>query len=105
MPIFNVTPRPAQPRYPSGQDYAARNPRHGPYWWLGRSNKLGPYLLPHAPSAELHHVLDAVEAEVLAADPELRRFVPPRAPSHWCKSTVSGGRRRWSVRDQAPGAS
>jgi len=28
-------------------------------------------------------VLDAVEAEVLAEDAALSRFVPPRAPSRW----------------------
>jgi hypothetical protein len=85
MPVFHTASprRPPKPPRQSGKDFAARNPRHGPYWWLGWTNKTGPYLLPHAPSAELHRILDAVEAEVLAAKPELRRFLPPRAPSHW----------------------
>src|SRR5215216_602583 len=27
MPVFNVTPRPAEPPYPSGKRFAARNPK------------------------------------------------------------------------------
>src|SRR5206468_12653296 len=30
MPVFNVTPRVAQPQYRSGKDFAARNPAEGP---------------------------------------------------------------------------
>ena len=40
-------------------------------------------LLPNVSAPALHELLDAVEAEVLAADPELGRFLPPRAPSPW----------------------
>jgi hypothetical protein len=85
MPIFNVTPRPAQPRYRSGKDFAARNPRHRPYWWLGWSNKTGARLMPHVHAPALHDLLDAVEKEVLADDESLKRFVPPRAPSPWVR--------------------
>ena len=83
LPIFNVTPRPAQPPYPSGKRFAARNPKSGPYWWLGWSNKTGAQLLPNVSAPALHELLDAVEADVVAQDAELARFVPPRAPSPW----------------------
>lgn len=71
LPVFNVTPRVAQPRYPSGKNFADRNPDRGPYWWLGWSNKTGAQLLPHVSAAALHQLLDAVEAEVLANDDSL----------------------------------
>jgi hypothetical protein len=83
MPIFNVTPRPGLPPRRSGRDFAERNPKRGPYWWLGWGNKTGAQLLPHVSAPALHEVLDAVEAEVLAEREELRRFLLPRAPSPW----------------------
>jgi hypothetical protein len=83
LPVFNISPRVDEPPRPSGRDFAARNPDRGPYWWLGWSNKTGAQLLPHVSAPALHHVLDEVEAEVLANDAELTRFVPPRAPSPW----------------------
>jgi hypothetical protein len=83
MPVFNVTPRPAQPRYRSGKDFAARNPKRGPYSSFGWSNKTGALLLPNVSAPALHELLDGVEAEVLTSDDPLRRFVPPRATSPW----------------------
>jgi hypothetical protein len=83
MPVFNVWPRVTKPRHPSGKDFAARNPRHGPYSWLGFTNKAGAQLLPHVSAPALHELLDAVEAEVLDGNDALRLFVPPRAPSPW----------------------
>lgn len=83
LPVFNVTPRTAQPRYPSGKRFAARNPDRGPYSWLSWNGKTGARLLPNVSAAALHDLLDAVETDVLAADASLSRFVPPRAPSPW----------------------
>jgi hypothetical protein len=83
MPKFNVTPRVEQPKHRTGKSFAARNPDRGPYWWLGWSNKTGAQLLPNVPAPAVHELLDAVEAEVLANDGALTRFVPPRAPSPW----------------------
>jgi hypothetical protein len=83
LPLFNITPRVAQPRYPSGQAFAVRNPERGPYWWLGWSAGTGALLLPHVSAPALHELLDAVEAEVLAIDAAFSRFVPPRAASPW----------------------
>jgi hypothetical protein len=84
MPLFNVTPRPAQPRpRKSGRDYAARNEKGTPYDWLRWNGKIGAQLLPNVSASALHELLDAVEAEVLNEYPELGRFVPERAPSLW----------------------
>jgi hypothetical protein len=86
VPVFNVTPRVAQPRYPSGQRFAARNPGATPYSWLHWNSKTGALLLPNVPSPKLHEVLDAVKADVLAADDAFSAFVPPRTPSPWLQT-------------------
>jgi hypothetical protein len=83
LPVFMVTPRPGQPPRRSGRGFAARNPGLSPYWWLRFDNKRGALLMPKAPAPTLHSLLDAVEAEVLAGDPGLADYVPPRAPSPW----------------------
>jgi hypothetical protein len=83
LPVFNVNPPPKQPKRRSGKAFAARNPGRSPYWWLGWSNQTGARLLPNVTAPALHRLLDDVEAEVLASDPALSRFVPPRAPSPW----------------------
>jgi hypothetical protein len=83
LPVFNVRPRTAQPPRKSGRDFAARNPDRSPYGQFDWNNKVGARLLPHVAASALHELLDAVEAEVLADDATLRRFVPPRAPSPW----------------------
>jgi hypothetical protein len=83
LSVFTGKLRIAQPRYPSGKAFAARNPDRGPYWWLGWSNKTGAQLMPNVSAPALHQVLDAAEAEVLAHDDAFSRFVPPCAPSPW----------------------
>jgi hypothetical protein len=83
MPVFNVTPRPRQPRHRSGRDFASRNTKSGPYFWPRWGNETGAQLLPHVSAPALHELLDEVEAEVLSSRPELARFVPQRAPSPW----------------------
>ena len=82
-PVFNVTPRPRQPTHPSGLAFAERNPDRGPYFPLAWNPKEGPSLLPHVSAPALRELLDAVEAEVLAADPTLASYVPPRERSTW----------------------
>ena len=83
MPIFNVTPRPAQPKHKTGKSFAARNPDASPYWWLDWSNKTGARIMPNVPAPVLHALLDEIEAEVLNDAPDLQRCLPPRAPSPW----------------------
>jgi hypothetical protein len=85
MPTINVTPRTAEPSHRPGKDFAARNPRSGPYWWLGWSTKTGALLLPHVSAPALHELLDAVEADVLAKGDALSEYVPPRASSPWLR--------------------
>jgi hypothetical protein len=83
LPVFNVTPRVEQPPRRSGKSFAARNPTVGPYSWLSWKGKTGPLLLPNVTAFAVHELLDAVEGDVLAKRPDLRSFVPPRAPSPW----------------------
>jgi hypothetical protein len=83
LPVFNVTPRSAEPKYASGKRFAKRNPDVGPYDWLAWSNKTGARLLPNVSAPALHQLLDAVETEVVGKEPTLSRFLPPRAPSPW----------------------
>lgn len=82
-PVFNVTPRPREPKHRSGKAFAARNPDRGPYWWFNWTNKTGALLLPNVSTPALHQLLDDVEAEVLATDESWIEYVPPRAPSPW----------------------
>jgi hypothetical protein len=83
MPLFNTTPRPSEPKHRSGREFAARNPRGGPYDWLAWGNHTGARLLPNVTAPGLHRLLDDVEADVLEASPSLLEFVPPRAVSPW----------------------
>jgi hypothetical protein len=39
VPVLNVTPRVAQPGYPSGKSFATRHPETSPYWWLAWSSR------------------------------------------------------------------
>ncbi len=83
VPVFNVTPRVAQPRHRTGKEFAARNPGRSPYWWLGWDLKTGARLLPHVSAPALEEFLDEVEAEILTKDVALGDYVPPRASSPW----------------------
>jgi hypothetical protein len=85
MPVFNVSPRVAQARYPSGKRFSARNPDSGPYSQFAWNPKTGARLLPHVSARALHQLLDAVETDVLANDSALAEYVPPRAPSPWLR--------------------
>jgi len=85
MPVFNVHPRPSQPKRPSGKSFAARNPVRSPYCWWEWNNKDGPLLTPNVPAAALHELLDQVQDRVLADHPDLADFVPPPRPSPWLR--------------------
>ena len=80
--IFNVFPRPRQPRRSSGQAFVARNPDVSPYEPFWFSPHAGALLLPHVSAPDLHDLFDAVEADVLAKDAELPRVrAAPRVPT------------------------
>lgn len=83
LPVFLVTPRRAEPPRRSGKAFAERNPDRGPYSWLSWNSGEGALLMPHVSAPALHELLDDVEASVLARNPTLGGFVPPRAPSPW----------------------
>jgi hypothetical protein len=84
MKLFNTRQQHTkQPARTSGRNFAARNPRSTPYWWLDWSPLTGAELLPNVAAPAVHELLDAAEAEVLASDADLSRFVPPREPSPW----------------------
>jgi hypothetical protein len=82
-PVFNVRPRPGQPKRPTGRAFAARNPDRGPYWWFAWDSQVGPKLSPNVPAAAVHDLLDRVQVRVLDEYPELAEFVPPLSPSPW----------------------
>ena len=98
MPVFNVNPRQTQPTHKTGKRFAARNPTSGPYDWIDWTPPSGALLQPHVPAPVLHQLLDAIEADALAEDPELARFVPARAPSPW---VLQNG--EWWPKGEPPG--
>lgn len=83
MPIFNARPRPKNPARRTGRAFAKRNPREGPFEPVAWSSLHGASVMPNVTASALHEIIDAVEAEAIAASPDLARFVPPRAPSPW----------------------
>jgi hypothetical protein len=83
LPVFNVRPRSGPPPRRSGQEFAKRNPERSPYNWLQWESRQEAMLLPNVSAPQLHQLVDVVEAEVLASDETLSRFVPPREPSPW----------------------
>jgi hypothetical protein len=86
QPIFNQRPRPRQPPRKTGQRYASRNPARSPYFWLAWQSSLGPMLTPNVPAAEVRALVERVEADVVNADPDLGRFIPPHvAESPWTR--------------------
>jgi hypothetical protein len=88
-----VTPRSEEPPHKSGKSFAARNPKRGPYWWLGWNGHDGPMILPNVPAHAVHELIDRVEAGVVARDSELARFIPTREPSPWLGAEY--GEDRW----------
>ena len=83
MAVFNTRPPRVKQLGRSGRAFAARNPNATPFIWLRWSSTGGAELLPKVSAPDLHHLLDAVESEVLADDPTLSEYVPPREPSPW----------------------
>lgn len=83
MPVFRSRPRPRQPKYPTGRSFAARNGDRGPYCWWAWEGRRGAMLTPNVAAADARDAIRVVERAVLAADPDLARFVPPEAPSPW----------------------
>lgn len=83
QPIFNVTPRRAEPKYKSGKGFAERNPGTSPYWGRGWDARRGPLLLPNLPASAVHGLVDEAVTTALTLAPSLAPYVPERAPSPW----------------------
>ena len=79
---FTSHPRP-EPSHRGAREWAERNPRGGPFNWLDWTSTEGARVLPSVSADALHGIVDAVEAEAVAARPNLAEYIPPRAPSPW----------------------
>jgi hypothetical protein len=91
MPVFNVQPRPREPKYPSGKGFAARNPVAGPYdWWTWESQR-GAMVTPQVSGPEVRAIADAVIRRVLDTRPGLEEFVEPDGVSPWIDASGSDG--------------
>lgn len=101
MPVFNVSPLQEAPPRKSGQTLAAQEPDRTPFSQFAWNSTEGPMLWSGLPAATLRAVLDEIEEQVLAADPSLERFRPPRAPSPWLGEAA--GADRWWPLQQAAG--
>jgi hypothetical protein len=88
MPVFNVTPRPRQPGYRSGKEFAARNPDHGPYCWWTWSGKRGPMVTPNVSAEQLHQLVETTITAALAIRPDMADYLPPASPSPWIERTA-----------------
>ena len=83
MPIFNSRPRPREPTHNTGKAFAARNPKQSPFnWWSWNSGR-GALLTPHVSASDAREAIRAVQEAVLAEDPELAPYVPPKVPPAW----------------------
>ena len=76
MPVFNMSPRPREPKHSTGKSFAARNPARGPYFWTAWTSERGPMLTPNVSGADARRAVEQVRDAVLAVDPNLTRFVP-----------------------------
>jgi len=83
MGIFNVHPRPREPKYRSGKEFAERNPRSGPYCWWAWSLNQGPLVTPNVPAATVHNLCDQVIDAVISDDSAIAGYVPRTYPSPW----------------------
>lgn len=83
IPVFNMHPRSAQPKYPSGKAFAALNPRQGPYDGGAWDNQVGPKLLPNVPATALRGLVEQVKTQLVKDRPSYRKFFHDWAQSPW----------------------
>jgi hypothetical protein len=81
MPVFNVTPRPRQPGYRSGKDFAGRNAEHGPYCWWSWNALRGPLVTPNVSGEQLRLFVDDTVEAALTVRPDMAEYVLPSPPS------------------------
>ena len=88
MPVFNTWPRSRSPKYPSGRDFAKRNPRSGPYCWWAWNSQSGPLVTPNVSAMQLHSLVNAiVEQPGMGVSGHVREASPVR----WIQPTSDGG--------------
>lgn len=83
MPIFNVSPRKAEPPRPPGKDFAKTHPDQTPYYGISWNGKRGSMVTPNLAAAQLHDLLDRLEGWAIEMSPSLKGFVHVRKPSPW----------------------
>ncbi len=91
-PLFYDVRHPG-PLERSGRPFAKLHPGKSPYSALEWDSNDGPRVSPGLLAGDLHQYLDALQVEVLTAEPELARFAMPIEPSPWMGP--SAGRDQW----------
>ncbi len=99
MPIFNVRPRPRDPGYPSGKEFAKRYERHDPYCWWAWDGERGPLLSPNVSATQMHELVDAAVAAVVADRPDLAGSIEEAAPRPWHIPATPGEHMWWPKLD------
>lgn len=74
MPVFNSHPRDVKPPRRSGQSFARRNERAGPYDGSAWDNTVGPKLTPNVPATTVRSLIDDVKAVVAVTYPNLAPY-------------------------------
>lgn len=96
VPIFNTRPRPRQPKHPSGQRWANRNPEPArPYSAFNWNNKDGPRLTPNITSAEVWQILDRIVEDFRATDGHWDDYLPEPQPLAWVEYDTERGKEWW----------
>jgi hypothetical protein len=99
IPVFNQTPRPRDPGYPSGKRFAARNPRAGPYnWWMWNGDT-GPMVTPNVSGLQVRTLADEAIAAVGGTESP---FIVEAPAMHWIKPE-SEGQWWWPAPPQSAG--
>jgi len=83
MPIFQTSPRPADPSHRIGTEFADRNPTLGPYNWWSWDPRKGALVSPKVSAEPLGQLVGGAIAAALPGLPDARVFVRPQPPSPW----------------------
>jgi hypothetical protein len=83
MPVFQSSPRPRDPKFRSGKDFAGRNPQHGPYCWWAWSSQDGPRVTPNVSATQVHDLVDSTINAARITQPEMANTVEDAAPRPW----------------------
>lgn len=98
MPHFMVSDRPGSPGYKTGKNFAARNPRAGPYNWWSWNSQRGPMVTPNVSGEQVHELVAVTINVVVSVHPDLAEAVPPVPVGPW---VVTSGGGWWPKQDPA----